>query len=235
MAGQPHRLAAAPVRSGGARAARGTAAQPPAPAHEQSCAAKETLSFALLACAGHPCLAPDTGSHTAGSGCEPKALPSPGAQAALAFLDEKLAAAAGGADRPAPPRPALPLPAGALAPILAALAKHAAPLSPEAAAAVARVTAEAGAAQAALATAAPPAGADAAAPGPAPAPAPAGEAEPAAAAAGPPSGFKKEVEDDANLIFQQARPWRARPGGSRGAPAGAQGRPACYMSRADLV
>jgi len=74
------------------------------------------------------------------------------------------------------------------------------------------VTAEAGAAQAALATAAPPAGADAAAPGPAPAPAPApaGEAEPAAAAAGPPSGFKKEVEDDANLIFQQARPWHTQ-------------------------
>jgi len=73
------------------------------------------------------------------------------------------------------------------------------------------VIAEAGAAQAALATAPPAQAADAAAPGQAPAPAPAGEAEPAAAAAGPPSGFKKEVEDDANLIFQQARPRHTQP------------------------
>ena len=129
----------------------------------------------------------------------------------ITFLDEKLAAASGAADRPPPARPTLPLPGGAhaLVPILAALSKHAAPLSPEAAAAVARVAADARAVQAALVQApnqapggaAPPN--QVAAPGQAPPQAPGADGE--AAAPGQPSGFKKEVEDDANYIFQQAR------------------------------
>lgn len=93
-----------------------------------------------------------------------------------------------------------------LGPVLAALAKHAAPLSPEAAAAVARVTEHARAVQAALVAQAPAQAPGAAAAAPAQAQAPSQAPADGEAAAGPPSGFKKEVEDDANYIFQQARP-----------------------------
>lgn len=114
-------------------------------------------------------------------------------------------------------QPTLALPGGSMGTMLAVLGKHAVPLAPEAAAVVARVTAAAAAVQAdlaALSAGAPgqaatpgaPAAAGQAGAGAAPAQAPpAPPADGEAAAAGQPSGFKKEVEDDANYIFQQAR------------------------------
>ncbi|KAK9843414.1 hypothetical protein WJX81_000935 [Elliptochloris bilobata] len=140
----------------------------------------------------------------------------PFVQAVIAFLDEKVRNAPEMvANRERAWQATLALPGGALGAMLAALGKHAAPLSPEAAAAVARVVADAHAVQADLAALAQGVPKQAQAPGavaagvqaggaavPNQAPAAVGDGE-AVAAVGQPSGFKKEVEDDANYIFQQ--------------------------------